>query len=271
MKNRPVVREKERNPERAQARRVRRVPSLAELVRALRARQPALRKQYGVRSLGVFGSFVRGTQKLRSDLDVLVEFDERERSILDDVALKDELGKALGIKVDLVENKNLRPFIGRRILSEVVWLWRDGKALRVRVPRRKRGGYRMPSKREYLDYLNDMLQAMDHAERFVTGVTFEEFIENEEKVLATTKAVENIGEAVKHIPAEVRARYPEIDWKGMAGTRDHLAHGYFAISFPRLWENATILIPTAKPLVRAALESELQRRAQEEGKRNDSG
>lgn len=92
----------------------------------------------------------------------------------------------------------------------------------------------MIPKREYLDYLNDIVLAMGQAERFVAGVTFDEFVLNEEKVIAVSKTVENIGEAAKHIPTDVRNRYPQTNWKAMAGTRDRIAHGYFAINLPKL-------------------------------------
>ena len=51
--------------------------SLDELLARLRAELPDLRERWGVRSLGVFGSYVRGRQRPRSDLDLLVEFDGR--------------------------------------------------------------------------------------------------------------------------------------------------------------------------------------------------
>ncbi|HZQ05233.1 MAG TPA: HepT-like ribonuclease domain-containing protein [Anaerolineae bacterium] len=92
----------------------------------------------------------------------------------------------------------------------------------------------MSAKREYLDFMSDIVRTMSQAERIVSGVTFDELIQNEEKVLAATKAVENIGEAVKNIPADVRARYPEIDLKKMAGMRDRMTHGYFAVDLPIL-------------------------------------
>lgn len=245
-------------------------PTRGELVRRLRARMPTLVERYGVKSLGVFGSYLRGEQKARSDLDVLVEFDapkDRFRKWLD---LQDELQDALGVKVDLVENEHLKPFIGKRILSEVVWLRRDGQDLRVRLPNRQRRARRMSRKREYLDFLGDIVRAMSQTERIVASVTFDEFVQNEEKVLAATKAIENIGEAVKNIPAEVCERYSEIDWKNMAKMRDRMAHGYFSVDLQILWETATERIRVDKPLVAAALEQEVERRrAQDEPKKEN--
>lgn len=83
----------------------------------------ALRKKYGVKEFGLFGSYVRGEQKDISDVDILVEFEENAQiSLLDFVCLENEVSDLLGINVDLVEKASLKPRIGRRILEEVVAL-----------------------------------------------------------------------------------------------------------------------------------------------------
>lgn len=89
--------------------------------RKIRRHLPALREKYGVRSLKIFGSFVHGRQGKRSDIDLLVEFDEnRPVTLLQFVALEREIGFLLGRKVDLVERGTLKPAIGRRVLAEAV-------------------------------------------------------------------------------------------------------------------------------------------------------
>lgn len=90
-----------------------------EITRTLRAHLPELGERYGVSALGLFGSYVRGEQRKGSDLDVLVEFD-RPPTLLEFVDLQYYLSDLLGIKVDLVMKKALKPAIGRRILEEVV-------------------------------------------------------------------------------------------------------------------------------------------------------
>jgi len=86
----------------------------------LRRHLPELRERYGVRTLGVFGSYVRGEQRGRSDLDILVEFGDKPVTLFDFVALEQELSRLLGVSVDLVERQALKPGIGRSILEEVV-------------------------------------------------------------------------------------------------------------------------------------------------------
>ncbi len=93
---------------------------LARVRSILRLHLPELRQQYGVRPLGLFGSYVRGDQHIGSDLDLLVEFDDRPLTLLQFIALENYLSDLLGVKVDLVEKETLKPAIGRHILREVV-------------------------------------------------------------------------------------------------------------------------------------------------------
>ncbi|HQI76582.1 MAG TPA: nucleotidyltransferase family protein [Candidatus Latescibacteria bacterium] len=80
---------------------------------------PALKNQYRVRSLSVFGSYARGRQTRRSDVDVLVEFEEPP-GLLEFVRLQNHLRDTIGVKVDLVSKGALRGKIGAHILSETV-------------------------------------------------------------------------------------------------------------------------------------------------------
>ena len=85
----------------------------------MRGHLPELRERYGVRTLGVFGSYVHEEQRGSSDLDVLVEFD-RTPTLLEFVDLQYHLSDLLGVKVDLVMKRALKRAIGQRILEEVV-------------------------------------------------------------------------------------------------------------------------------------------------------
>jgi len=74
-----------------------------------------------VKSIGIFGSYVRGEEKRRSNLDILVEFEESaELSLSDFIKLENYLSEELGVKVDLVEKSILKLRIGKHILGEVV-------------------------------------------------------------------------------------------------------------------------------------------------------
>lgn len=95
--------------------------SVQEIKKTLEKRKEELKEKYKIKEIGIFGSYVRGEQKGESDLDILIEFEEDAKlSLLDVVGLEIELSDLLGIKVDLVERKSLKPYIGKHILKEVV-------------------------------------------------------------------------------------------------------------------------------------------------------
>jgi len=78
-----------------------------------------LREEYGVKEIGLFGSFARAEATPESDIDVLVEFG-RPIGFFKFLELEELLTERLGHKVDLVSKKALKPHIGASILQEVV-------------------------------------------------------------------------------------------------------------------------------------------------------
>jgi predicted nucleotidyltransferase len=93
--------------------------TLDSILTILREAKPELRSRYSVTYLGVFGSYVRGEHRPTSDVDVLVEFDQAP-TIFRFLELRRHLATLLGVKVDLVMKKTLKPYIGKRILAEVI-------------------------------------------------------------------------------------------------------------------------------------------------------
>jgi predicted nucleotidyltransferase len=87
----------------------------------IEALKPTLRERFKVETIGIFGSYVRGEQKKKSDLDVLVEFSEPP-SLFEFVELEDFLSQKLGLKVDLVMRDALKPRIKDIILKEAVYV-----------------------------------------------------------------------------------------------------------------------------------------------------
>jgi predicted nucleotidyltransferase len=85
----------------------------------LRELLPALREQYGVESLAIFGSYIHGTQRAESDLDILVTF-LKTPSLIRLIEIENNLADILRVKVDLVPRTALKPHIGARILREIV-------------------------------------------------------------------------------------------------------------------------------------------------------
>ena len=89
-----------------------------DLRRILRQHMPLLRERYGVESLGLFGSYLRGEADADSDLDLLVRFHQTP-GLIRFVELENHLSDLLGLRVDLVMAEALKPNIGRRVLAEV--------------------------------------------------------------------------------------------------------------------------------------------------------
>ena len=94
---------------------------LDKILEKLKELKPELEKEYFVKEIGVFGSYVRNEQTVDSDIDILIEF--REGMDLFKLAhLINWLGEIFGKKVDVANKKTLRPRIGKYILAEVKYV-----------------------------------------------------------------------------------------------------------------------------------------------------
>jgi uncharacterized protein len=97
--------------------------TLTEIREILSQCKPIVQEKFKVRELGIFGSYLRQEQTEESDIDVLVEFEPGFRfGLITFCELEDYLSEMLGVKVDLVMKQGLKPRIGKRILSEVIYL-----------------------------------------------------------------------------------------------------------------------------------------------------
>ena len=97
--------------------------NLERIISILKEHKAELKETYRVKEIGIFGSYVRGEYKEKSDLDILVEFDEDAKiGLLRFVNLENYLSDLIGFKVDLVEKSALKPRIGENILREVITL-----------------------------------------------------------------------------------------------------------------------------------------------------
>jgi uncharacterized protein len=93
--------------------------SLDEIRAILDKYREELRRDYKIREVAVFGSYVRGEQKRRSDIDILAEFEEPV-SLLALVGAEQYLSRILKTKVDLIPKEDIRPELKDRILAEAV-------------------------------------------------------------------------------------------------------------------------------------------------------
>ena len=73
---------------------------------------------------------------------------------------------------------------------------------------------------------------------------------------AITRSLEIIGEATKKLPAEFRERYPDIEWRKMAGMRDRLTHDYFDVQYDIVWDVIRNKIPILRDRIVQIIASE---------------
>lgn len=90
--------------------------------------------------------------------------------------------------------------------------------------------------RDVKAYLEDIITCANHALDYTAGVTFDAFVNNQEKYDAVVRNLEIIGEAAKHVPESTREQYPDVPWREMARFRDVLAHVYFGLRPETIWD-----------------------------------
>lgn len=94
---------------------------LDKIKQVLRKNKSSLKRQFKVKELGIFGSYVRGEQKKNSDVDILVEFSQIP-GLFDYLRTENRLSRLLRRRVDLVMKGSLKPVIGKYIMREVVYV-----------------------------------------------------------------------------------------------------------------------------------------------------
>lgn len=107
--------------------------------------------------------------------------------------------------------------------------------------------------RQVQDYLEDILDAIDAANSFVEGFSFEDFQSDQKTIFAVIRAIEIIGEASKCLPLSLRKQYPQVPWKSVAGMRDKLIHHYFGVNQQVLWNTVKSELVILKPIIQEIL------------------
>lgn len=111
--------------------------------------------------------------------------------------------------------------------------------------------------RELATFFQDILKMISAIERFMAGMNFEDFKQDERTIFSVKRALEIIGETVKNVPQSLRIKYPDIPWKSIAGMRDKLIHEYWKTDVEVVWATTQRYVPKLKVLIARVIE-ELQ-------------
>ena len=94
---------------------------LDKIKKTLKQNKQDLQREFKVKELGIFGSYVRGEQKKNSDVDILIDFSQTP-GLFDYMKVENRLSDILHKKVDLVMKGALKPSIGKNIMREVIYV-----------------------------------------------------------------------------------------------------------------------------------------------------
>jgi uncharacterized protein with HEPN domain len=107
--------------------------------------------------------------------------------------------------------------------------------------------------RDYRMFLEDILQSIAKIQNYLSGLSYDDFIQNGLVFDAVIRNLEVIGEATRHIPEDIKNKYTEIPWRRMAGLRNILIHEYFGLDESIVWEVATRNLPEVEPQIKNLL------------------
>ena len=218
-----------------------------EALRRLSDHKDELREKFGVTSIAIFGSTARDEARPDSDVDTLIEI-ERPAGFFTIAKVNFYLEDILGAKVDLATSGALKPPIQKRIYEDLIYVGTNSEdAYRSRSS--------MSNDREWRFRLDDIRDSIEKILRYVQGMDFDTFIEDEIRIDAVIRNFEIIGEAVRYIPDEFRASNSHIDWQDMADMRNRLIHGYIDIKLDIVWSAIADDLPPLLSSVRELIES----------------
>ncbi|PIN94484.1 DUF86 domain-containing protein [Candidatus Pacearchaeota archaeon CG10_big_fil_rev_8_21_14_0_10_31_9] len=108
-------------------------------------------------------------------------------------------------------------------------------------------------------YLEDMLEAIGRIEKYVKGLSYEKFKDNNLVSDAVLRNLEIVGEAAKNISEELKDRYDDVEWKKIVGLRDILIHAYSGVDLEIIWDVIKNKLPGLKDSIVRIVKEENKR------------
>jgi hypothetical protein len=203
-----------------------------EVIVALNSRYPAMRKLFGVKKIGIFGSFARGDEHERSDIDIEVAFEQGSDTYRNYIGLALYLEELLaGRRVDLVTTRVLEGYLHSDVAEDHAEKNRD------RV------------------YISRMLEEMAFLLQRKKNLGFREFSHDDLMKRAAIRSLEIIGDGASRASETLKKAYPGIPWRELAGMKDRLAGMYFSPDWVLVWDILEQEIPAVEPRLRSLASS----------------
>ena len=112
------------------------------------------------------------------------------------------------------------------------------------------------SKRKWKLFVEDILESIELIEKYIGNLEFNDFSKDRKTIDAAVRNFEIIGEASKYIPDYIKEKHADVDWIGIVGLRNRIAHEYFGISLEIVWNIVKQELPKLQNQMKQILEGD---------------